>query len=323
MSSYKINREIRQAETLPASFYRDEQKFNEYADRLFSASWQLIGDDSLFENKTNIIPFTLIDQVIDEPLLLTKSKEGQVRCLSNVCTHRGNLLIEKKSKGSHLVCGYHGRKFSLDGQVEFMPEFDEAEGFPRSCDHLHEVPIFQWRQFYFISLSPKFGFEAVARELDERLDFLDFEAMVYRPELDKSYLVRAHWALYCDNYLEGFHIPFVHPGLNQAVEYSSYTTVLQPYSNLQIGYAKDGVEAFDLPAGHPDFGKQVAAYYYWIFPNLMLNFYPWGLSLNIIKPRSAGETEVVYKTYVLNEAKLLLDLAGQFVLLLGGGPLHA
>lgn len=304
MSNFSIDPDIRKAETLPSSFYRDEERFYDYSDKLLSSSWQLIGDTSLFDNDVSVVPFTLIKNVINEPLVLTKDKSGEVRCLSNVCTHRGNLLIGKSSKASRLVCGYHGRKFSLEGKVEFMPEFDEAEGYPRSCDHLHPVSVYQWNQFYFVSLNPRFDFDTVARELDERLGFLDIKKFHHKPELDKTYHVRAHWALYCDNYLEGFHIPFVHPGLNQAVEYNSYKTVIQQYSNLQIGYAKDGVEAFDLPENHPDYGKDVAAFYYWVFPNLMLNFYPWGLSINIINPKSASETEVIYKTYVLDEARL-------------------
>lgn len=303
MSEYRINEDIRRAETLPSSFYRDKDQFIANTDLLLSSSWQFIGDTGIIPNETRIAPFILNKGVVNEPLVLTKDQEGKITCLSNVCTHRGNLLIDKKSKASQLVCGYHGRKFSLNGKVEFMPEFDQAEDFPRSCDHLQHIPIFQWQQFLFASLNPKYAFETIAKELNERLAFLDIESMTHKPEHDKRYKVRAHWALYCDNYLEGFHIPFVHPGLNQAVEYNSYETIIQQYSSLQIGYAKNNVECFDLPEDHLDHGKKVAAYYYWVFPNLMLNFYPWGLSVNIVQPISPEETEVVYRTYVLDESK--------------------
>ena len=68
----------------------------------------------------------------------------------------------------------------------------------------------------------------------------------------KDYLVNCHWALYCDNYLEGFHIPFVHEDLNAALDYGSYTTELFQNGSLQIGYSSGGEEVFDLPIGHPD-----------------------------------------------------------------------
>ena len=43
-------------------------------------------------------------------------------------------------------------------------------------------------------------------------------------------------------------------------------------------------EALDIPIGMIDSGKNIYAYYYWLFPNIMLNFYSWGLSINIIEP---------------------------------------
>jgi choline monooxygenase len=48
----------------------------------------------------------------------------------------------------------------------------------------------------------------------------------------------------------------------------------------------------------------VAAYYYWLFPNLMLNFYPWGLSINVVKPLAIDRTRVSFISYVWDESKL-------------------
>src|SRR5262249_20023752 len=75
------------------------------------------------------------------------------------------------------------------------------------------------------------------------------------------------------------------------------------YSNLQLGIAKDDEDSFDLPPASPDYGKKVAAYYFYIFPNMMFNFYPWGLSINIVKPLVLSETKVSFLTYVIDETK--------------------
>lgn len=117
-------------------------------------------------------------------------------------------------------------------------------------------------------------------------------------------MVHAHWALYCDNYLEGFHVPFVHEDLNKVLDYGSYKTEIYQYCNLQIGYTNEATEVFDLPKNHIDYGKNVAAYYYWVFPNMMFNFYPWGLSINIVKPINLNKTEVSFLTYVYDDYKL-------------------
>jgi choline monooxygenase len=116
--------------------------------------------------------------------------------------------------------------------------------------------------------------------------------------------VHANWALYVDNYLEGFHIPFVHSGLNETLDYGAYTTELFRYSNLQIGVAKGGEAVFDLPPESPDHGRDIAAYYYWLWPNIMLNFYPWGLSVNVVKPLSVDRTKISYLTCVWDETKM-------------------
>jgi choline monooxygenase len=110
--------------------------------------------------------------------------------------------------------------------------------------------------------------------------------------------------LYCENYLEGFHIPFVHAGLNEVLDFGNYTTEIFRYSNVQIGIAKDGEACFDLPKTSPDHGKNIAGYYFWAFPNVMLNFYPWGISVNLVKPRSVNETKVSFLIYVTDESKL-------------------
>ena len=70
------------------------------------------------------------------------------------------------------------------------------------------------------------------------------------------------------------------------------------FSSLQLALARDGDAAFELPPGSPDHGERVAAYYWWVFPNLMLNFYPWGLSLNLVQPLAPDRTRVRFRGYV-------------------------
>jgi choline monooxygenase len=95
----------------------------------------------------------------------------------------------------------------------------------------------------------------------------------------------------------------VHAGLNAVIDYGSYTTELFPYSNLQLGIAKDDEDCFELPETSIDFGKRIAAYYFWVFPNMMFNFYPWGLSINVVQPLSISKTKVSFYTYVWKEEK--------------------
>jgi len=224
--------------------------------------------------------------------------------MSNVCTHRGNILVTEPCKAGNIRCKYHGRIFDLEGKFKSMPEFREVRNFPTESDDLEKLPLFQWGNLLFTSLNKNFPAKKFFKEMMERVSWLPLHEFIFNPSLSKEYHVNAHWALYCENYLEGFHIPFVHAGLNNVIDYGNYTTELFTYANLQIGMAKDDEDCFEIPASSADYGKKIAAYYFWVFPNMMFNFYPWGLSINIVTPLSLQRTKVSFFSYVWKEEKL-------------------
>ena len=284
--------------------YRDPQIFEALKQAVFYKSWQWVGHEEQVVGAQNVHPFVLLEGFLTEPLLLTKDAAGTLHCLTNVCTHRGNLVVNETGKKKKLSCGYHGRRFALDGSFEHMPEFTEAKDFPRPCDSLHQFPLRKWGPFLFAGLVPSFDFQKIIEGMNERVGFLPLQEFQWNQGRSKDYFINAHWALYCDNYLEGFHIPFVHEDLDAVLDYGDYDTVLHEHMNVQIGYAQGSEHVFDLPEGHIDHGKKVAAYYYWVFPNMMFNFYPWGLSVNIVQPLAIDRTKVSFLSYVLNASKL-------------------
>jgi len=305
-NSFYIDKNIEVAETLPATFYTDSNIFSNIKDYIFLKTWHLVGDiKEDLEIEGTIKPIYLYDGFLNEPLILVRNYENNYLCLSNVCTHRGNILVNSKSKLKKISCNYHGRQFDLNGKMIYMPEFNKAKNFPTDKDNLISFPIEILNdKFIFISLNPLFSLDSFKKEIQSRLSFLPFNQLILDSAKSRDYLVKANWALYVDNYLEGFHIPWVHPDLNKALDYSSYSTITFDYFNLQIGIGSSGDYCFDLPTGHIDYGKQIAAYYYWLFPNLMLNFYPWGLSINIVKPINVNLTKVSYLTYIYDESKM-------------------
>jgi choline monooxygenase len=194
--------------------------------------------------------------------------------------------------------------FHMDGRFKSMPGFKEVKDFPSPDDDLHRLPLFQWEKFFFTSLNKKFEAEVFFKDMMARVGWMPLQDFTFRPELSKDFFIDANWALYCENYQEGFHIPFVHAGLNAVIDYGDYQTELFfPFSSLQIAISKTGEDCFDLPASSPDHGKKIAAYYFWVFPNLMFNFYPWGLSVNIVQPLGISRTKVSFHSYVWKEEK--------------------
>ena len=283
---FQIDPDIRKAKTLPSEFYTDARYFELSKEKIFARTWQFAGQTADLSTLTPL-------ELMGEPLLLAKIGGG-LRCMSNVCTHRGKILIEEPCDANLIRCGYHGRRFSLDGKFLSMPEFDGVEDFPSEADELASVAVAEAGGFAFVSLDP----------IEELSEFVSEDAMArldsgeLKLASTREYRVNAHWALYCENYLEGFHIPFVHKSLNEVVDYGTYSTDLFRYSSVQIGYDGDG---------------NVAGRYAFIFPNTMFNFYPWGVSVNVVGPVSPAESVVEFLTYVSDES-----LVGEGA----GGDLH-
>lgn len=304
MKPLEVHPDIARAKTLSSDFYLNATYFEESKEKIFARSWQFAGDTDHVKEPGWVTPVNMLDGFLNEPLLLSRDSARQLHCLSNTCTHRGNLLVEKQCKVNDIRCRYHGKRFALDGKFISMPEFKEVKDFPSPEDNLTSLPIYQWGKWIFTTLHQIFEADVFFSDMVKRVSWLPLNEFQFRPEFSHEYTIDANWALYCENYLEGFHIPFVHAGLNSIIDYGNYTTELFPYSSLQLGLAKREDVIFDLPPQSPDFGKQIAGYYFWVFPNMMFNFYPWGLSINHVKPIALSRTKVSFISYVWDESKL-------------------
>ncbi|MBS1719920.1 MAG: aromatic ring-hydroxylating dioxygenase subunit alpha [Armatimonadetes bacterium] len=298
---FDINSSIANASTLPSAFYQSPDWFERSKEAIFAKSWQFVGDVDLVKVPGAVHPFVHLDGCLDEPLVLTRDTNDQVHCLSNVCTHRGMLVAESGGNERFLRCRYHGRRFGLDGCFQSMPEFEGVCNFPTAADNLAKVPFGQWGPWLFASVNPSMSLEEMLKPVVDRLGWMPFNEFRLDASRCRDYVVRAHWALYVDNYLEGFHIPFIHAALNQAIDYDNYLVELLPSGVLQLAHAKSDEGIFDLPTSSPDHGQRISAYYYWLFPNLMLNFYPWGLSINVVRPVGHDRTRVSFIPYVWRE----------------------
>jgi choline monooxygenase len=304
MNTLYVDANIAKAKTLPTDFYSIPDNFEAAKEKIFAPSWQFIGSKELVKFNGDVQPFTLLEGYMNEPLMLTNDNHGNINCLSNVCTHRGNIVAYKAcSKASNLRCKYHGRLFELTGKFISMPEFKEVENFPCEEDHLPVLPLYSWGNLLFTSLQPKEDAHVYFQEMMQRLSWLPIDEFTLRADLGKTFEVDANWALYCENYLEGFHIPFVHAALNAALSFGDYSTELYAKASLQLGIGKDQEDCFDLPPGSEDYGTNVAAYYFWVYPNMMFNFYPWGLSINVVNPIAVNKTRVEFTTYMWKEDK--------------------
>jgi choline monooxygenase len=210
------------------------------------------------------------------------------------------LIACESGSAKRLRCGYHGRRFGLDGALEAAPGFEGAENFPRPSDDLPQVQMGTWGPMHFVSLTDTTSMADWLKPLSPWLDFLDVDALIPDPGATQRYNVSANWKLYLDNYLEGFHIPTVHKSLAAALEVAAYRSECLVGGSLQIGMASPGGPTLPLGSHHPLAGQEVAALYFHLFPNTLINVYPWGVSINHVNPTGLDHTEVIFERYVGN-----------------------
>ena len=160
--------------------------------------------------------------------------------LSNVCTHRGNLVVGEACAANALRCRYHGRTFGLDGTPGERAGLRGRAGLPRPPDDLPALPL--------AALGAARARRAAARRRLRRRGPRARSARGSRvrpdarldPARSRDYEVDASWIAYVDNYLEGFHIPFVHEGLNETLDWDAYRIEVLPGGVLQVGIARAG-----------------------------------------------------------------------------------
>ena len=292
MNPFNVHPDIKKASTPDSKIYSDSALHNEIIENAFRQSWLYVTDSKSVRNWT-CFPFKLFG----EPLMITKSPGDDLKCLSNVCTHRGNILIKEPANHSVISCRYHGKCFDLNGNFKSMPEFEQAENFPSANDNLPELPLHQWHNFIFTHLqNDPSDFGSQFPEMVEMMDWYPFERLKRSDVYSKIYKLKANWMLYCENYMEGFHVPFVHHTLKEQIEYGNYETRLFEHSILQVGYAQEGQPHFNDEFNYHGSDKPFAFYWY-LFPNIMINFYTWGVSVNIVEPVDAFNTKIIYETF--------------------------
>lgn len=293
----QIDADIRSARGPDPSWYASESAWQRTREQVLARTWHLVDDITGLEKPHRVKPSTLLPGSLDEPMLWTTTDDG-LHALSNVCTHRAATLCDTPCSARAIRCPYHGRRFALDGSFLSMPEFEGVADFPSPEDDLAAVPSARVGPFLFASAAPAMPFDEVFAPVAALLRGVPLDRLVLDREGSRDYLVESHWALYAENYLEGFHVPFVHRGLATTLDYGAYRTELFEQASVQIGIVGPDEPALELPADHPYAGERIGGLYITLFPTTMINVYPWGISLNLLQPLTTTTTRVCYRFWV-------------------------
>lgn len=272
------------AHTLPASLYTDPQYLTQEFKNIFENTWQLIGHVSQLKDSGDQI----VAQVGRIPIVAVRTQDGLLKAFHNVCRHRAGPVAVENNNTKVLRCKYHGWTYTLDGDLRSAPEMESTPNFDVCQYHLPQAQITTWQGFVFVCINDDVvDIEKIFENIKETILPIDLKAMQYHHT--DEYTLNCNWKVYMDNYLEGYHLPHVHPGLSKLLDYRSYQTELTEWYSYQHSPITNDNDNNIYADGD--------AHYYCVFPNLMLNILPNRLQTNVILPDGHGKTKVIFNYY--------------------------
>lgn len=277
------------AHTIPASWYRDPAIAEWESEAIFGYEWQYLMPAGRVESPGQYSP----DSIGALPVLAVHGHDGQIRVFHNVCRHRAGPIATTDGRGRTLQCRYHGWSYSTDGKLLGMPGVaseDALKGFAKQNCRLPEVASVVWAGMIFVNLSAKPGdenclkFLAMLQKIGSQCGVQNPAELPFRFVGRQVFRVACNWKTYVDNYLEGYHVAMVHPGLARVLDTTQYTTTVFDGYTLQYSPLADNQSIY----------QKGAAFYFHLFPNVMFNILPQRLQTNVVKPVDTGHCDVIF-----------------------------
>jgi choline monooxygenase len=290
LRGFDPNLPLERAHTIPSSWYLDPEVFAAERRAVFGGTWQAAARCDQLATAGAFVT----TEIAGEPIVVLRDSVGQLRAFYNVCRHRAaRVVTEEEGCATKLRCRYHGWTYDLAGRLRGAPEF-EGTDFCRDVEGLVPLAVAAWGPLVWVSMHNSPG------ELEDYLVPLPSRAadlvggnlrFVERHE----YRPACNWKVFVDNFLDGgYHVNTVHPALAGVLDYSRYHTEIAGNTSVQVsplkaasgnGPSVDGVRAGD------------AAYYWWVYPNFMINVYQGVMDTNLVLPLGPDRCRVLIDFY--------------------------
>jgi choline monooxygenase len=289
LMNYSHNPDLSFASTIQSDTYHSSEFLKKDYQKIFPKMWSLLGRKDLLKKPGDYIT----SKIGLENIVVVVNEKEKIQGFVNVCRHRAGPIAVGSGNSKILRCLYHSWTYDLDGKLSAAPEFQEVKDFNKDECALPPVAIETWGPFVFGALNPKITFQEWIGRIPEEVAYLNLEDMKFFTS--KTYTVQANWKVYVDNFLEGYHLPSVHPDLCKELDYKNYVVnTFRWYSNQD---SPPRVSA-QLYAG----SERPGAHYYWMFPNLMFNIYQGMLQTNIVIPTGPDTCAVQFDWYLRGDS---------------------
>jgi choline monooxygenase len=290
LARYDAEASLAEASTIPAPWYVDSRIAELEACAVFSRTWQMIGRCEQVEKPGQFVTAS----VAGEPIVVIRGNDGVLRGFYNVCRHHAAAVVtEACGQASILHCPYHGWNYGLDGSLKGMPEFDGVKNFNRQQNGLVPVKTETWEKFVFVNLDPQaVPLRDFLGGLVKRIEALGVSKLHHFDS--RVYDIHCNWKVFIDNYLDGgYHVPHLHKGLNSVLDYKEYTIENEDRYCLQSSPMVASSE--DAATGATRKGDR--AWYFWQYPNLMINCYEGYMDTNLVLPVDVDHCRVIFDFY--------------------------
>jgi choline monooxygenase len=290
LALYNDRAALAEASTIPGPWYVDPRIAELEAETVFSKTWQVVGRLDQVEEPGQFVSST----VAGEPIVVVRGNDGVLRAFYNVCRHHAAAVITQPcGQTSILHCPYHGWNYGLDGTLKGMPEFEGVKDFERSANGLVPVRVETWEKFVFVNLHPDCEpLQGFLGGIVRRVAPLGVSQLHYFDS--RVYDIACNWTVFVDNYLDGgYHVPHLHKGLNSVLDYKRYTIENEDRYCLQSSPMVASTE--DAATGATRTGDR--AWYFWQYPNFMINCYAGYMDTNLVIPLDVDHCRVLFDFY--------------------------
>jgi choline monooxygenase len=287
---YDAKAPLEQAHTIPAAWYLDARMEQLEREQVFGRNWIAVG--RLDQVAKPGAFFTV--ELAGEPLVVVRGNDGELRAFFNVCRHHAAAVANAPCGiAQHLRCPYHGWTYGLDGSLKGAPEFAGVCNFDRGQNGLVPVRVATWEKFVFVTLNEDAPpLATLLGDLQARIAQLSLGQIHFFER--KTYTLACNWKVYVDNYLDGgYHVPHLHKGLNSVLDYKEYTIENGDHYCLQSSPMVSSEDHASFAATRT--GDR--AFYFWLYPNFMINVYEGVMDTNLVLPVAQDRCLVQFDFY--------------------------
>jgi phenylpropionate dioxygenase-like ring-hydroxylating dioxygenase large terminal subunit len=278
-------------DTIPASNYTDPSRFEVEMKAMFRSGPVIAGPSALLSKAREYVSI----DITGIPVLLTRTKDGEVNAFANVCRHRGmKLCLSQTPIGApRIVCPYHAWTYDLDGRLVGLPRSEIFPGLAKQELGLIRLPCLETGGLIWVGLDPENppDFANVRGELAADFDAFNMRHLFLFDEA--TFKVNANWKLIMDSMLDSYHVTRLHKDSLAGFGVDSQNMIDRIGPHIRNAAHRGNFDRAKITNRHGEM-RHMMVFSYIPFPNGILVVSPHYISLGVVRPIAHDRTEVDY-----------------------------